>query len=130
MNDVKLLGHLAKDTEIKYLPTGTAVALVRLALNRSFKQNDEWKKETCFIDVKVWGRHAENCAALKKGEQLLVNGRLSQDTWEKDGKTCSKIYVTAVKVHTFGPVSKPAAAHEIPEAVRKEYEANDEELPF
>ena len=77
LNKVMLLGNLTRDPELKYTPSGTAVAELGLAVNRKFKQGDDWKEEVCFVDVTVWSRSAENCAEyLKKGSQALIEGRL------------------------------------------------------
>ena len=99
LNKVMLIGNLTRDPELKYTPSGTAVAEMTLAVNRKFKQGDDWKEEACFVDVTVWSRQAENCAEyLKKGSQAFVEGRLKLDQWEQEGKKRSKLGVVAENV--------------------------------
>ena len=130
MNDVKIIGNLTRDPEIKYLPSGMAVCNITLGVNRSYKQGDDWKKETAFVEVKVWGKSAEKLAVNSKGDKFLVEGRLAQDSWEKEGKKFSKLYVNAFKVYPFGSLEEKPAQSEIPQSVKEEYEEHEENLPF
>ena len=98
-NRVTLLGNLTRDPELRYTATGAAIANFGLAINRKYKSGEEWKEETCFVDVSVWGSIGESCAEnLKKGSQVLVDGRLNQQTWESDGQKRSKHEVVAISV--------------------------------
>ena len=99
LNKVMLIGNLTRDPELKYTPSGTAVAEFGLAVNRNYKQGDEWKKDVCYIDITVWSRQAENCAEyLKKGSQVFIEGRLRFNSWESEGKKRSKLDVVADNV--------------------------------
>ena len=82
-NKVILAGNLARDIEIRYLPSGTAVATTAIATNRRYKASDGTQKdETMFIDLTFWGRTAEIANQyLKKGSQVLVEGRLTLEQW-------------------------------------------------
>lgn len=104
MNLVVLLGNLTRDPELRYTPSQTAVTTLGLAVNTRIKQGDEWKVETCFVDVTVFGRQAETCSEyLSKGRQVLVEGRLTYRRWEnKDGQTRSKHEVLANRVQFLG----------------------------
>lgn len=99
-NKVMLMGNLTRDPEVRYTPSGTAVADLGLAVNRSFKGTDgQLKDETCFVRVTVWSRQAENCAQyLKKGSPVFVEGRLKFDEWEKDGQKQSRLSVVGERV--------------------------------
>ena len=103
-NRVILIGNLTKDPELRYIPSGTAVANLRLAVNSSFKgQDGQRKEETCFITVVVWSKQAETCNQyLKKGRPVLVEGRLIYRSWEQEGKTRSTIEVRADRVQFLG----------------------------
>ena len=103
-NRVLLIGNLTKDPELRYIPSGTPVANLRLAVNSQFKsQSGERKEETCFITVVVWARQAETCNQyLKKGRSVLVEGRLISRSWEFEGKTRSTIEVRADRVQFLG----------------------------
>ena len=99
-NKVILLGRLTRDPELRYTPSGTAVAKIGLAVTNRFKQGEEWKEEPCFVDIAVFGRQAENCNEyLGKGRLALFEGRLSFRKWEtEDGQTKSKLEVVASHV--------------------------------
>lgn len=106
VNKVMILGHMTRDPELRYVPSGAAVCEFSLALNRSHtnKQTGEKVDEVSFIDVVAWGRTAEVCAEyLKKGRPVFVEGRLTQDRWEtEDGQKRSRIRVTAENIQFIG----------------------------
>ncbi|MBX7244902.1 MAG: single-stranded DNA-binding protein [Candidatus Sumerlaeaceae bacterium] len=103
INKVMVTGRLTRDPETKYLPSGAAVTTLSVAVNRRFQdKNGEWRDETTFIDVETWGKTAERAAeTLRKGRPVYVDGRLKQDTWEKDGQKQSKIRIVAERVTGF-----------------------------
>jgi len=105
-NKVILMGNLARDPELRYTPQGTAVSDLRLAVTTvRGGRGQERKEETVFIDVTVWDRQAENCSEyLSKGRPVLVEGRLTQDTWEdkETGQKRSKIKIVANTVQFLG----------------------------
>ena len=109
-NKVILLGNLTRDPELRYTPQGSAVCEFALALNYQYtnKQTGQKVEEVSFIDIVAWGKTGEICAEyLKKGRQVMVEGRLKQDRWEaQDGKKMSKVRVTAENVQFVG--SRPA----------------------
>jgi len=101
-NRVILLGNLTRDPEVRYIPSGTAVASFAIAVNRRYKQGDEMKDEVSYIDIVVFGKTAENCGQyLNKGDAILVEGRLQQRRWDdKDsGQKRSKVEVVAQTVN-------------------------------
>ena len=99
VNKVILLGHLGKDAETRFTPSGAAVTNFTLATNRRWKdqQTGDWKEETDWHNIVVW--KAENLAPhLQKGKQVYVEGRLQTRSWEdKDG---NKRYTTEVVAET------------------------------
>jgi len=101
-NRVILVGNLTRDIELKYTPSGVAIAKFGLATNRSYKDNTtgELKQEAMFIDVTVFGRSAEVVNQyLKKGKKVLVEGRLVLDQWvDSSGQKRSKHSIIADKV--------------------------------
>ena len=100
-NKVLLMGNLTRDPELRYTSGGTAVASFGLAVNRKFKQGEEWKDEVCFVDITVWAKQGENCAEyLNKGSQAFIEGRLNYHTWEdkQSGQQRSKLEVVANNV--------------------------------
>jgi single-strand DNA-binding protein len=106
VNKVMLLGNLTRDPELRYTPQGAAVCEFALALNRVYtnKQTGQRVEEVSFIDCVAWGRTAEISAEyLKKGRQVFVEGRLTQDRWESpEGKKMSKVKVTCEQVTFVG----------------------------
>ncbi len=94
MNRTILVGRLTKDPDLRYTPSGVAVATFTLAVNRTFT-NQQGEREADFINVVVWRKPAENVANfLKKGSLAGVDGRLQTRNYEgQDGK---RIYVTEV----------------------------------
>lgn len=103
-NKVILIGNLTKDPELRYTPQGTPVSSFRLAVNYRYKQGDEMKQETTFIDIVVFGKQAESCGQfLNKGSSALVEGRLQERRWESEGQQRSKFEVVAQSVKFLSP---------------------------
>ena len=103
-NRVILVGNLTRDPELRYIPSGTAVTDVGLAVNdRRKTANGEWVEETTFVDVTLWGRTAEVASEyLTKGAPVLIEGRLKLDSWEKEGKKFSKLRVVGERMQMLG----------------------------
>jgi single-strand DNA-binding protein len=104
LNRVFLMGNLTRDPEVRYAPSGKAVAEMRMAMNRKYRTSSgEEKDETCYVNVVVWGRQAETCAQyLAKGSPCFVEGRLQYDEWEKDGQKNNRLRVVADRVQFVG----------------------------
>ena len=105
LNRVLLIGNLTKDPELRYTPSGTPVANLRLAVNSIFKdQSGQRKEETCYVTIVVWSKQAELCQQyLKKGRSIFVEGRLLYRSWEAEGKTRSTMEVRADRIQFLGP---------------------------
>lgn len=98
-NKIILIGNLTKDPELRYTPQGTPVASFRLAVNYRYKQSDEMRQDTMFIDSIIFGKQAESCGKyLNKGSAVLVEGRLQERRWETNGQQKSKFEVVAQSV--------------------------------
>jgi single-strand DNA-binding protein len=100
-NKALLIGNLTKDPELRYTPNGTAVANLRLAVNRKFKdRTGELKEDTCFITVTAWDKEAENCSKyLQKGRAIFVEGILQSRSWDTpEGQKRSAIDVRAERI--------------------------------
>ena len=119
LNRVLLIGNLTKDPELRYTPSGTPVANLRLAVNSAFKdQAGQRKEDTCFVTVVVWSKQAELCNQyLKKGRLVFIEGRLIYRSWEAEGKTRSTMEVRADRVQFLGPPSGTASRSAREEAV-------------
>jgi single-strand DNA-binding protein len=108
---VILVGNLGKDPEMRYTPSGQAVTNLSVATNRSYTSSDgNQVKETVWFRVSVWGKQAETCHQyLKKGRQVLVEGRLVADEngnpriWNRqDGTPGASFEVNAQTVRFLG----------------------------
>jgi single-strand DNA-binding protein len=127
-NRVILVGNLTRDPEIRYIPSGSAVADVGLAVNdRRKNANGEWIEETTFVDVVLWGRTAEVAGEyLSKGSPVLIEGRLKLDSWEtQDGQKRSKLKVICERMQMLGAKGEgrgPAAQSGRPAAARQNSE--------
>lgn len=99
-NKIILIGNLTRDPEVRYTPQGISVCNFRIAVNHRYKQGDEIKKETTFIDTVVFGKQADTCGQyLNKGSSVLVEGRLQERRWEtEEGQQRSKYEVVAQSV--------------------------------
>jgi len=105
LNKVFIMGNLTRDPELRYVPSGTAVANFTVAVNRSFKdKTGERREDASFIRVVVWGKMAEVCGEyLAKGRRVLVEGRLQSRSWEgQDGQKRSALEVIALSVQFLG----------------------------
>ena len=113
LNKVFLIGNLTRPPELRYTPSGTAVADLRIAVSRSFTtQTGEKRDDTCFLTVVVWGKQAETCGEyLDKGRPIMVEGRLQTREWEtKDGQKRSVVEVVAERVQFLGARGKESVA--------------------
>lgn len=104
VNKVILLGHLGKDAETRFTPSGVAVSRFTLATNRRVKDSatGEWKDETDWHNITLWRQ--ENFAPyLTKGKQVYIEGRLQQRTYEdKEGQKRYATDVVAEEVILLG----------------------------
>ncbi|OGF46210.1 MAG: single-stranded DNA-binding protein [Candidatus Firestonebacteria bacterium RIFOXYC2_FULL_39_67] len=121
LNKVMLIGNLTRDPELKYIPSGSAVGTLNIAVNRKYKAQDgSLKDDVCFVRVTVWGKPAENCNEyLSKGSPVYIEGRLQFKSWEKDGQKRSSLDVVAERVQFLGG-KKGAATGGDSEAIPEE----------
>src|SRR5678815_5738515 len=115
-NKVILLGNLTRDPQVKYTPSGTALAELGLAVNRYWfdKQTNSRREETTFVDVTLWGREAEVAGEyLAKGRPVLIEGRLQLDTWDdkQTGQKRSKLRVVGETMQMLGSPRGGGAAN-------------------
>ena len=111
LNKVFLIGNLTRDPELRYIPSGTAVATFTVAAGRVYTSSSgEKKEETCFVRVVSWARQAELCGEyLSKGSPIFVEGRLQSRTWEApDGQKRSTIEVVAQNIQFLSRLSRAA----------------------
>lgn len=99
-NHVTLIGNLVDDPELRFTPSGVAMAKVRFAVNRRWQDKaGAWQEDTSFFGGTLWREAAENAAeSLQKGMRVIVTGRLEQRTWEQDGNKRSVVEIIADEV--------------------------------
>ncbi len=135
INYVILSGRLTRDPELRYTPTGNPVLNMRLASSRRFQAGEEWKEETLYIDVVLWGPQAERLSPrLSKGSPVVVEGRLRYREWEGDTGKRSVIELVAWRVQALEKAGAEAPEGEAApgdEAFPEFDEGNpEEEFPF
>jgi len=104
LNQVGLIGRLTRDPETRHTSGGSAVCTLGLAASEKYKdKSGEWLEKPMFVDVKVWGKNAENCQQyLTKGQEVTVTGKLEFESWQTDqGEKRSKHVIRAHNV-SFG----------------------------
>jgi len=108
-NSVTLVGNITRDPELRFTPSGQAIATFGMAVNRRFQRNGQWEEQTSFFNITAWGTLGENASnSLQKGARILVNGRLEQRSWETDqGEKRSVVEVVADEI---GPSLRWATA--------------------
>ena len=96
-NSVTLVGNITRDPELRFTPSGQAIATFGIAVNRRFQRNGQWEEQTSFFNITAWGTLGENASnSLQKGARILVNGRLEQRSWEtQEGEKRSVVEVVA-----------------------------------
>ena len=136
LNKVFLIGNLTRDPELRYTPSGTAVADMSMAINRRYTTaSGDKKEETCFVDVTLWARRAEVASQyLKKGSPVFVEGRLHLDKWENsEGQKRSKLKVIAENFQFMGSSTggKDMAEGDMEAgAIEDELPVDEESVPF
>jgi single-strand DNA-binding protein len=98
---VTITGNLTDDPELRFTPTGTAVANFRLAVTARVKDGEDWRDgDTSYFRVNVWRQLAEHVAdSLAKGDRAVVIGRLRSRSWETpEGERRSVVEVEADEV--------------------------------
>lgn len=109
-NTVTVIGNLTDDPELRFTPSGVAMAKISIAVNRRWQDaNREWQEDTSFFRGTCWRDQAENIAeSLQKGQRVIVTGRLEQRSWEtNDGEKRSMVEIS---IDEIGPSLRWATA--------------------
>lgn len=102
-NRTILAGNLTRDVELKFTQGGMAIASISIAVNDRRKRGEEWVDEPSFFDCTLFGKTAEICSEYcSKGSNILVEGKLKQESWEKDGQKRSKVVVLVDSLQFLG----------------------------
>lgn len=142
-NEVKIVGNLTRDAELRHTPTGHAVGRFSVAVNERFRDRSGSDQErTHFIDVTVWRELATACADLSKGDPVFVIGRLVNENWtdrEGNKRYTTRIEGNRVEFLTRGPGgggagTRPAESRQDARPSRLDIDEEEfppeEDLPF
>jgi single-strand DNA-binding protein len=135
-NLVVLTGHLTRDPELRTLPGGSTVCDFGLANNRKWTDGGGNKKEeTLFVDCSAWGKTGENIRQyFAKGNPILISGRLTYESWEKDGVKRSRLKITVERFDFVGSKKEESESQPIQSAPQTEAQPSDatpdDEIPF
>ena len=132
MNKIILIGRLTKEAELKYTPSGKAVANFTLAVERPFK-NQAGEREADFIPIVAWGKPAENTAQyMGKGSQVAIDGRMQVRTY--DDKEGQKRWITEVVANNVKFLDSKKSVENVNKVVDnipgEEINFKQEDLPF
>lgn len=136
LNKVLLIGNLTRPPELRYTPSGAAVADMRMAVSRNYTtQSGEKRDETAFLTVIAWGKTAENCSEyLDKGSQIFVEGRIQTRDWEgKDGQKRSATEIVAERIQFLSRLKSAAGAPAsvgAPQFTDDASAGSDDDVPF
>lgn len=116
MNNVTLIGRVARDIELKKTQSGVSVATIIVAVDRDFSSNG--KREADFISVEVWNKVAEYCASnIEKGRLISVQGSIRTNRYEtKEGQKRTNVIVRANRITTL---EKPRKVSEVTAVAEK-----------
>jgi single-strand DNA-binding protein len=141
LNSVLITGRATADSILSYTESGSAYLKFRIASNRNFKdKSGEWKEETTFAGITLWGNQAERLSErIKKGAPVMVEGRLSSYTREVDGFKRTELSINAFRVQVLLKSTTPYTENETEKSEEELTEEtsdietppeDDEELPF
>ena len=136
LNKVIIIGNLGRDPEVKYLPSGQAVANFTVATNERWQGKDGKPQErTEWHRIVVYGKQAENCGEyLSKGRSVCVEGRLQTREWDdKNGQKRTTTEIVANRVVFLGSKGEAAAGGDAPEeeiVYDKPPRGGSEDVPF
>ena len=132
---INALTRLSKDVELRYSPSGAAIARLSFVNSRKYKtQSGEEREDVCFIEGVAFGKTAEIINQYcKKGDRLFVQGLLKQDTWTTDeGKNMSKHSINIEAIEFVEKKSDDAPKAKAEPKVIKQIQVDDDggEVPF
>lgn len=136
LNKVMIIGHLGRDPEMRYTPSGRPVTTFSVATSRSWNTSDgERRSETEWFNVVAWGSLAEICKQyLNKGQQVYIEGRLQTRRWEDDeGNRRTTVEVVAKEMVMLGERKKKegdSGEEDLAVYDSEEFDNEEDEFPF
>jgi len=137
LNKVMIIGHLGRDPEMRFTPSGRPVTTFSVAVSRSWNTADgERRSETEWFNIVAWGNLAEICKQyLHKGQQVYIEGRLQTRRWEdNDGQKRTRVEVVANEMMMLGDRrDNSAQSHETEDSDSEDQSepvVDEDEFPF
>jgi single-strand DNA-binding protein len=133
LNKVMIIGHLGRDPEMRYTPSGKPVTTFTVATSRTWNSTDgERHSETEWFNVVTWGNLAEICKQyLTKGQQVYVEGRLQTRRWEdSEGTKHTSIEIVANEMMILGDRREPGTNQVSEASLGDEDQQVEDEYPF
>jgi single-strand DNA-binding protein len=135
LNKVMIIGHLGRDPEMRYTPSGRPVTTFSMAVSRTWNTVDgERHSETEWFNIVAWGNLAEICKQyLYKGQQVYIEGRLQTRHWEdKEGQKRTSVEVVANEMMMLGERRDKNETEESQsnESNQADQESDEDEFPF
>jgi single-strand DNA-binding protein len=125
-----IIGHLGRDPELRYTPSGRPVASFSVATSRTWTSSDgERREETEWFNIVAWGNLAEICKThLNKGQQVYIEGRLQTRGWEDENGT--RHYRTELVANEMIVLGDRQPAQDLHDAANASDEDKDTSFPF
>ena len=135
MNTVNLIGRIGKDIELKYLPSGTAIASFAIAIDQSYKdKNGQKVDKTSWIDIVAFKGAETINQYFTKGDRIGIQGELDQQTWQdQQGNNRSKVVVKCERFFFIERKEKqtpPIKAAQPHKPASQNHHPDDDEIPF
>jgi single-strand DNA-binding protein len=125
LNEVRIIGNLGNEPEMRYTPTGRAVTTFRVAVNERWGDSED-QKHTEWFSCEAWGKTAEILNQyLKKGSSVYISGRQLTDSWEKDGSMHYRIKLVVKEFLFLGEPGNSGAV-----SGSEDEPANEENIEF
>lgn len=132
-NRVIVCGHLGRDPEARYLPSNVMVCSFSMALSEKWTDKNSGQKQerTSWVDIEAFGKPAEILNQyLKKGSAVLIEGKLRQDTWEKDGQKRSKLKIVCENFTFLGGRDSGDQTQPAPAPAQPTTDVDPDSIPF
>jgi single-strand DNA-binding protein len=133
MNHVVLIGRLGADPEIRYTQGGVAIANLRLATSKSWKNEaGEWQEKATWHKVTAFKRLAEKVEQLRKGDLITVVGEISVDQWEDKttGQARTQVKIIADKILRAGVLKLEGQGGPQKDELNQENTFTEDDIPF
>ena len=133
MNKVIMIGNLTRDVELKVLPSGIVVGNSAIVVSNKYKVGEDVKEEVCFLDFSIFGKRADILKEFtKKGDKIMLEGRLVLDSWvDGNGNVRKKHSLRVENFEFLGRKSEMEVKNEVGGGNEVNIEDIDEEnIPF